>query len=274
MGDASVGLQARLMSQAMRKLTGAISKSKCTVIFINQIREKIGVMFGNPETTPGGRALKFYSSIRIDVRRTQTIKDGETSIGARTRAPRGEKQDRAPVPRCRVRHHVQRRHQLRGANLLDLAVSCNVVDKSGAWFNYGPTRLGQGRENAKQFLFDNKDLAAEIHKKVLALKLAQPGEELPEDKDTAADLKETPEEKTREGTQGQGEGIMLGKQFLWRGRGAHATNHSAFGRRRNDLLASRQDVFDHGQTGPNPESWRIMNLNKRTQWPAQNPGRH
>jgi len=107
-----MGLQARLMSQALRKLTGAISKSKTTVIFINQIREKIGVMFGNPETTTGGRALKFYSSIRIDVRRTQTIKDGEVSIGARHSRSRGEEQDRSPIPRRRVRHHVRPRHQL------------------------------------------------------------------------------------------------------------------------------------------------------------------
>ena len=113
MGDSHVGLQARLMSQALRKLTGAINKSKCTVIFINQIREKIGVMFGNPETTPGGRALKFYASVRIDVRRTQTIKEGEVSVGARTRARVVKKQDRPAVPRRRVRHHVRPRHQLR-----------------------------------------------------------------------------------------------------------------------------------------------------------------
>jgi recombination protein RecA len=173
MGDTVVGLQARLMSQAMRKLTGAISKSKCTVIFINQIREKIGVMFGNPETTPGGRALKFYSSIRIDVRRTQTIKEAETSIGARTRA-RVVKNKIAPPFRDAEFDIMFTGGISYEGDLLDLAVGCNVVDKSGAWFNYGSTRLGQGRENAKQFLADNKDLASEIHEKVLAIKMAPP----------------------------------------------------------------------------------------------------
>ncbi len=173
MGEAVVGLQARLMSQAMRKLTGAIAKSKCTVIFINQIREKIGVMFGNPETTPGGRALKFYSSIRIDVRRTQTLKEGDVSIGARTRA-RVVKNKIAPPFRDGEFDIMFDRGISYEGDLLDLAVTTNVVDKSGAWFNYGPTRLGQGRENAKQFLFENKDLSAEIHQKVLAVKLAQP----------------------------------------------------------------------------------------------------
>jgi len=173
MGDAVVGLQARLMSQAMRKLTGAISKSRTTVIFINQIREKIGVMFGNPETTPGGRALKFYASVRIDVRRTQTLKDGDVSIGCRTRA-RVVKNKVAPPFRDGEFDIMFDRGISYEGDVLDLAVTTNVVEKSGAWFNYGPTRLGQGRENAKQFLFDNKDLAAEIHQKVLAVKLAAP----------------------------------------------------------------------------------------------------
>ena len=173
MGDAVMGLQARLMSQAMRKLTGAIAKSKCTVIFINQIREKIGVMFGNPETTPGGRALKFYSSIRIDVRRTSTLKEAEVSIGVRTRA-RVVKNKLAPPFRDAEFDIMFDRGISYEGDLLDLGVSANVIDKSGAWFNYGPARLGQGRENAKQFLFDNKDLAAEIHKKVLEIKTADP----------------------------------------------------------------------------------------------------
>jgi recombination protein RecA len=185
MGDAVVGLQARLMSQAMRKLTGAISKSKTTVIFINQIREKIGVMFGNPETTPGGRALKFYASVRIDVRRTQTLKDGDVSIGARTRA-RVVKNKIAPPFRDGEFDIMFDRGISYEGDLLDLAVATNVIDKSGAWFNYGPTRLGQGRENAKQFLFDNKDLAAEVHQKVLAIKLAQPATAVPSDADTDA----------------------------------------------------------------------------------------
>jgi recombination protein RecA len=169
MGDSHMGLQARLMSQALRKLTGAISKSKTTVIFINQIREKIGVMFGNPETTTGGRALKFYSSIRIDVRRTQTIKDGETSVGARTRA-RVVKNKIAPPFRDAEFDIMFDRGISYEGDLLDLAVLGNVVEKSGAWFNYKSTRLGQGRETAKQFLSDNKDLAEEIRQTVLESK--------------------------------------------------------------------------------------------------------
>jgi len=169
MGDSHMGLQARLMSQALRKLTGAISKSKCTVIFINQIREKIGVMFGNPETTPGGRALKFYSSIRIDVRRTQTIKEAEVSVGARTRA-RVVKNKIAPPFRDAEFDIMFDRGISYEGDLLDLAVLGNIVEKSGAWFNYKTTRLGQGRENAKQFLFDNKDLGEEIRQSVLQSK--------------------------------------------------------------------------------------------------------
>ena len=169
MGDSHVGLQARLMSQALRKLTGAISKSKCTVIFINQIREKIGVMFGNPETTPGGRALKFYSSIRIDVRRTGTIKEGETSVGNRTRA-RVVKNKIAPPFRDAEFDIMFDRGISYEGDLLDLAVLANVVEKTGAWYNYGSTRLGQGRENAKQFLQGNKDLCEEIRAGVLSSK--------------------------------------------------------------------------------------------------------
>ena len=173
MGDSHMGLQARIMSQALRKLTGAIAKSKCTVIFINQIREKIGVMFGSPETTPGGRALKFYSSIRIDVRRTQTIKDGDVSIGSRTRA-RVVKNKIAPPFRDAEFDIMYDRGISYEGDLLDLGVLNNVVEKSGAWFNYGATRLGQGREKSKEFLFENKDLAQEIREKVLAIKLAVP----------------------------------------------------------------------------------------------------
>jgi recombination protein RecA len=169
MGDSHMGLQARLMSQALRKLTGAIAKSKCTVIFINQIREKIGVMFGNPETTPGGRALKFYASVRIDVRRTQTLKEGETSIGARTRA-RVVKNKIAPPFRDAEFDIMFDRGISYEGDLLDLAALGNIVEKSGAWYNYKTTRLGQGRENAKQFLYENKDLAEEIRKAVLESK--------------------------------------------------------------------------------------------------------
>jgi len=169
MGDSHVGLQARLMSQALRKLTGAISKSKCTVIFINQIREKIGVMFGNPETTPGGRALKFYSSIRIDVRRTGTIKEGEISIGNRTRA-RVVKNKIAPPFRDAEFDIMFDRGISYEGDLLDLAALANVVEKTGAWYNYKSTRLGQGRENAKAFLGTNPDLADEIRQAVLESK--------------------------------------------------------------------------------------------------------
>jgi recombination protein RecA len=169
MGDSHMGLQARLMSQAMRKLTGAISKSRATVIFINQIREKIGVMFGNPETTPGGRALKFYSSVRIDVRRTGTIKEGEVSTGNRTRA-RVVKNKIAPPFRDAEFDIMFDRGISYEGDLIDLAVLANVVEKSGAWYNHKETRLGQGRENAKTFLIGNPDLAAEIRKQVLESK--------------------------------------------------------------------------------------------------------
>jgi recombination protein RecA len=169
MGDSHVGLQARLMSQALRKLTAAISRSRTTVIFINQIREKIGVMFGNPETTPGGRALKFYASVRIDVRRTQTIKEAETSIGSRTRA-RVVKNKVAPPFRDAEFDIMFDRGISYEGDLLDLAANGNVVEKSGAWYTYKGTRLGQGRENAKQFLSDHPDLADEIRQGVLESK--------------------------------------------------------------------------------------------------------
>jgi recombination protein RecA len=166
MGEPQMGLQARLMAQAMRKLTAAIAKSRSTVIFINQIREKIGVVFGNPETTPGGRALKFYSSIRIDVRRTGTIKDGEISVGNRTRARVVKNKIAPPFREGEFDIMFDRGISYEG-DLIDLAVLANVVEKSGAWFNFKTTRLGQGRENAKQFLADNKDLAEEIRQAVL-----------------------------------------------------------------------------------------------------------
>ncbi len=169
MGDSHVGLQARLMSQALRKLTGAISRSKTTVIFINQIREKIGVMFGNPETTPGGRALKFYASVRIDVRRTQTIKDADVSVGARTRA-RVVKNKIAPPFRDAEFDIMFDRGISYEGDLLDLATIGNIVERSGAWYTYNSVRLGQGRENAKQFIQENRDLAEEIRQAVLTSK--------------------------------------------------------------------------------------------------------
>jgi recombination protein RecA len=169
MGDSHMGLQARLMAQALRKLTGAISKSRSTVIFINQLREKIGVVFGNPETTPGGRALKFYASVRIDVRRIGTIKDGEVSTGSRTRA-RVVKNKIAPPFRETEFDIMYDGGISYEGDLVDMAVAANVVEKSGAWFNYKSTRLGQGRENSKQFLKDNKDVADEIRQGVLESK--------------------------------------------------------------------------------------------------------
>src|SRR5262245_15639905 len=173
MGDARVGLQARLMSQAMRKLTGVIARSQCTVIFINQIREKIGVMFGSPETTTGGRALKFYSSVRIDVRRTGALKEGDVTVGARTRA-RVVKNKVAPPFRDAEFDIMYNEGISAAGDLLDLAVTCEVVQKSGAWFSYGEVRIGQGREAAKLFLKENPDLSKEVRQKVLAIKTAQP----------------------------------------------------------------------------------------------------
>jgi recombination protein RecA len=169
MGDSHMGLQARLMSQAMRKLTSIIGKSKTALIFINQIRMKIGVMFGNPETTTGGKALKFYSSVRIDLRRITTIKDNTGAIGSRVRA-RVVKNKIAPPFRDTEFDIMFDTGISYEGDLLDLAVSSNIVDKSGAWLNYGDMKLGQGRENAKKFLAENKDLTEEIKNKVLTAK--------------------------------------------------------------------------------------------------------
>lgn len=190
MGDSHVGLQARLMSQALRKLTGAINRSKCTVIFINQIREKIGVMFGNPETTPGGRALKFYSSVRIDVRRTGSIKDGEVAVGNRTRT-RVVKNKIAPPFRDAEFDIMFDSGISYEGDLIDLASMCGVVEKSGAWYNYKTTRLGQGRENAKAFLKENPDLAKEIRTGVLTAKQLLKTDEVP----AANEPDEEPEEE-------------------------------------------------------------------------------
>jgi recombination protein RecA len=165
MGDAQVGLQARLMSQALRKLTGAVSKSKTCLIFINQLREKIGVMFGNPETTTGGRALKFYASVRVDIRRIATIKDGENVVGGRTRV-KIVKNKLAPPFREAEFDVMYGEGISREGDLLDLAVEHKIVDKSGAWFAYSGERLGQGRENSKQFLKDNPQVARAIEEKV------------------------------------------------------------------------------------------------------------
>ncbi|MGE0445902.1 MAG: recombinase RecA [Vicinamibacterales bacterium] len=165
MGEAQMGLQARLMSQALRKLTGVVSKSKTTLIFINQLREKIGVMFGNPETTTGGRALKFYSSVRIDIRRIASIKDGDQVIGGRTRV-KVVKNKMAPPFREAEFDIMYGEGISREGDLLDLAVEKRIIEKSGAWFAYSGERLGQGRENAKQFLKDNPDIRQAIEDRV------------------------------------------------------------------------------------------------------------
>ena len=167
MGDSHVGLQARLMSQALRKLTAAISRFNCIVIFINQLREKVGVMFGNPETTTGGRALKFYSSIRLDVRRIEALKQGGEVVGNRTRI-KVVKNKVAPPFREAEFDIMFGKGISRAGDILDLAVNCSVVNKSGAWFAYNNAKIGQGRENAKKFLLDNPQVMEEIEAKVRA----------------------------------------------------------------------------------------------------------
>ena len=183
MGDPQMGLQARLMSQALRKLTAIVSKSKTCLIFINQIREKIGVMFGNPETTTGGRALKFYSSIRVDIRRVQSIKEGDRVVGSRTRAKVVKNKVAAPFREAEF-DIIYGEGISREGDLLDLAVNNNIVEKSGSWFSYKGERIGQGRENARQFLKDNKDtmakLDAEVRKAIgLITAPAQPAAQTP-----------------------------------------------------------------------------------------------
>ncbi len=185
-GDVQVGAQARLMSQAMRKLTGVASKSRTAIIFINQLREKIGVMYGSPETTPGGRALKFYASVRIDTRRIGMIKEGETPIGARTKA-KIVKNKCAPPFRETEFDILFDSGISRETDLLDLASETNVITRTGAWFSYGATRLGQGRENVRQFLRDNREIAEEIRLKVIAVKMPKPDAAAAENKDKDAE---------------------------------------------------------------------------------------
>jgi recombination protein RecA len=165
MGDSHMGLQARLMSQALRKLTSTVSKSNTCVVFINQVREKIGVMFGNPETTTGGRALKFYTSVRIDIRRIATIKEGQDIVGNRTKA-KVVKNKLAPPFRDAEFDIMYAQGISQIGDILDQAVNFNLIQKSGTWFSYSEMRLGQGRENVKRYLAENKDLTAELEKKV------------------------------------------------------------------------------------------------------------
>jgi recombination protein RecA len=165
MGDAHMGLQARLMSQALRKLTGAISKSNTTLIFINQIRMKIGVMFGNPETTTGGNALKFYASVRLDIRKISAVKDGEDVTGGRVKV-KVVKNKIAPPFRAAEFDIMFNEGISKIGEIIDIGVEKNIIDKSGAWFSYSGTRIGQGRENVKQFLHDHADMSAEIEARV------------------------------------------------------------------------------------------------------------
>ena len=184
MGDAHVGLQARLMSQALRKLSAAISKSKTAVIFINQLREKVGIFFGNPEVTPGGRALKFYSSVRIDLRRGESIKQGTETVGSRVKA-RVVKNKVAPPFRS-AEFDIMFNHGIsKEGNLIDLGVTTGLVKKAGAFFTYGDTKLGQGRENAKDYLRQHAELAAQLEEKIRASK-SIPGIPLGEGSETSS----------------------------------------------------------------------------------------
>jgi recombination protein RecA len=166
MGDSHVGLQARLMSQALRKITGALSNSKTTAIFINQLREKIGVMFGSPETTTGGRALKFYSSVRLDVRRIETLKDGTDMVGNRTRVKVVKNKVAPPFKQAEF-DIMYGQGISREGGLIDVGVETGLVRKAGAWYTYEGDQLGQGKENSRNFLRDNPDLANELEKRIL-----------------------------------------------------------------------------------------------------------
>ncbi|NDA84005.1 MAG: recombinase RecA, partial [Actinobacteria bacterium] len=168
MGDSHVGLQARLMSQALRKITGALHQSKTTAIFINQLREKIGVFFGSPETTTGGKALKFYASVRLDVRRIETLKDGQDAVGNRTRVKVVKNKVAPPFKQAEF-DIIYGVGISREGSLIDLGVECDVIKKSGAWYTYEGDQLGQGKENARAFLIDNPDLANEIEQKIRAV---------------------------------------------------------------------------------------------------------
>lgn len=202
MGDSHVGLHARLMSQALRKLTAVISKSNCTVIFINQLREKVGIMFGNPETTTGGRALKFYSSVRLDVRRIESLKQSGEVIGNRTRVKVVKNKIAPPFKEAEFDIMFGQGISREG-DILDLAAECNVINKSGAWYAYEGNKIGQGRENAKQYLKDNEQICKEVENKVRVHyglsgkpEAEEPAEKKkPSDKKAASDKKEAAAEK-------------------------------------------------------------------------------
>lgn len=176
MGDSHVGLQARLMSQALRKLTGLIAKSKCATVFINQIREKVGVMFGNPETTTGGRALKFYATVRMDVRRVETLKNGNDMIGSRTRVKIVKNKVAPPFKQAEFDIMYGEGISHEGC-IVDLGVELELITKSGAWYSYGDVRLGQGKEKAKEYLKDNPELLQEIENKIRAMTIKQAASE-------------------------------------------------------------------------------------------------
>lgn len=198
MGDSHMGLQARLMSQALRKLAGTVSKTNCSILFINQLREKIGVMFGNPETTPGGRALKFYSSVRMDIRRIDSIKNGDNVVGNRTRVKVIKNKVAAPFKMAEF-DIMYNGGISREGNVLDVGVSEGIVDKSGAWFSYEGTRLGQGRENSKTYLSENPKLLLEIENKIRGkyeLPLAKMAE-IVEAKEIVAEIEEETAEKKK-----------------------------------------------------------------------------
>src|SRR5438876_942645 len=204
MGDSHVGLHARLMSQALRKLTGIVSKSRTTLLFINQIREKIGVMFGNPETTTGGRALKFYASIRIDIRRIASLKDGDVVVGSRTKVKVVKNKVASPFRQAEF-DITYGEGISRPGELIDMGIEAKIVDKTGAWLSYGDLRIGQGRENAKQFLKENPQLADEIEAKLrkhLNLAPATPASERPASGEAppgkpVSTLAESPREKEK-----------------------------------------------------------------------------
>lgn len=190
MGDSHVGLHARLMSQALRKLAGAISKSNCVAIFINQLREKVGVIYGNPEVTTGGRALKYYSSVRIEVRKEEIIKNGSEIIGTRTKAKVVKNKIAPPFKEAHF-DIMYGKGISRVGELLDLAVDRDIIHKSGAWFSYGAERLGQGRDNIKTLLMNNKELAYEIEQKVLEAIAEENGKRLDKDKEKTTSRKES-----------------------------------------------------------------------------------